>query len=126
MLSNFLVFHTFVSASLRPVTFLLLIFFQYCIKFFLLKLSDKARWELHKNATCCFEQILEAMSHKTAAARLLTSCHISRRTRHLGRKNELVSDVLFWTHTHGRANVGCPALCRHWIHTREPASSDRR
>ena len=28
--------------------------------------GEKARWELHKNATCCFEQILEAASYKTA------------------------------------------------------------
>ena len=24
------------------------------------EIHEKARWELHKNATCCFEQILEA------------------------------------------------------------------
>ena len=34
---------------------------------------EKAWWELYKNATCCFEQILEARLHKTAAVRLLTS-----------------------------------------------------
>ena len=31
--------------------------------------GEKARWELHKNAVCWFEQILEAAPHKTAAAR---------------------------------------------------------
>ena len=36
-------------------------------------LREKARCELHKNATCCFELIPEAASHKTAAAQLLIS-----------------------------------------------------
>ena len=27
---------------------------------------EKARWELHKNAACCFEQILEATTHRIA------------------------------------------------------------
>ena len=34
---------------------------------------EKARWELHKNAMCYIEQILEATSHKTAAVRPPTS-----------------------------------------------------
>ena len=29
--------------------------------------GEKDKWELHKNATCCFEEILEATLHKTAA-----------------------------------------------------------
>ena len=33
---------------------------------------EKARWELHKDATCCFEQILEAAPLKTATD--LPSC----------------------------------------------------
>ena len=36
-------------------------------------LGEKARWELYKDATCDFEQILEAAHHKTAAVRPLTS-----------------------------------------------------
>ena len=32
----------------------------------------KARWEHHKNATCCFEQILEAAPHKTATVQPFT------------------------------------------------------
>ena len=31
------------------------------------KFREKAQWELHKNAACYLEQILEATSHKTAA-----------------------------------------------------------
>ena len=30
-------------------------------------LREKARWELHKDDTCCFEKVLEAAPHKTAA-----------------------------------------------------------
>ena len=30
--------------------------------------GEKARQEPHENALCCFEQILEVTSHKTAAA----------------------------------------------------------
>ena len=30
-------------------------------------LGEKARWKLHKDATCCFEQILETAFYKTAA-----------------------------------------------------------
>ena len=29
------------------------------------KKKKKARWELHKNATYCFEKILEAASHSS-------------------------------------------------------------
>ena len=32
-------------------------------------LGEKARWELYKNATCCFKQILEVATHKAAAVR---------------------------------------------------------
>ena len=34
---------------------------------------EKAKWELNKNARYCFEQILEATPHKTAAVWPLTS-----------------------------------------------------
>ena len=29
--------------------------------------GEKARWELYKDGTCCLEQVLEAVPHKTAA-----------------------------------------------------------
>ena len=35
--------------------------------------EEKARWKLHKNAACCFEQILEAAPCKTEAVWPLTS-----------------------------------------------------
>ena len=48
---------------------------------------EKARWELHKDAVCCFEQILEAAPHKTAIVRPLTSISQAiqvRRTKQAG------------------------------------------
>ena len=36
-------------------------------------IKEKAKWELHNKTTCCYEQILGTSSHKTAAARQLTS-----------------------------------------------------
>ena len=64
----------------------------------------KARWKLQKNATCCFEQILEAASHKTAAVQPLEWFlkWEARRTRHGGycwrTKNKLITNILLWTH----------------------------
>ena len=36
-------------------------------------LQEKARWEIHKDIACCFEQKLEAAPYKTAAVRPLTT-----------------------------------------------------
>ena len=48
----------------------------------------------------------------------------------LWRKDELISDVLLWTPTHGHTSVGRPAwtpvLCGHKLQLREPARSDGR
>ena len=38
-----------------------------------LRLRGKARWELHKDATYCFKQILDVAPNKTATVRPLTS-----------------------------------------------------
>ena len=35
--------------------------------------GEKAKWELHKNAKCCFEQILEAALYENAVVWLLAS-----------------------------------------------------
>ena len=99
---------------------------------------EKARWELHKDAACCFEQLLEAAPHITAAVWPLTS-HLTNHSRHARydgycwrSKDELISDILLWTPTHGHTRVGRPAktymhLCRHWIPFRGLAkSNDRR
>ena len=51
---------------------------------------EETRWELHKNATCSFEQILETTFHKTAAVRPLTSHH----KIHLVKTNSTCSTLL--------------------------------
>ena len=38
-----------------------------CATWTLTKHMEKVRWEFHKNATCCLEQILEPTYHKTAS-----------------------------------------------------------
>ena len=35
--------------------------------------EEKVRWGLHKDVACCFEQLHEAASYKTAAVKPLTS-----------------------------------------------------
>ena len=79
--------------------------------------GEKARRQLHKNAESNFEQISEATPHKAPTVRPLppiTKTIKVRRTRHAGycwrSRNEFISDVLLWTHSHGRAKAGRPAL----------------
>ena len=76
---------------------------------------EKARRELHKNATSHIEQILE--KHPTKQQLYGQRPPISKTipikwTRHAGHcwrsKNELISDVLQWTPSHGWASLGRP------------------
>ena len=46
---------------------------------------ENVRWELHKNAICCLERILEAATYKTAAVWLLSS----QLTNHLSKMNKI-------------------------------------
>ena len=46
--------------------------------------EEKAKWELHKNATCCFGQILEAEPNKIEAVCLL----VSHLTNHPSKMNK--------------------------------------
>ena len=71
---------------------------------------------LHKNAASNLEQVLAATPHKTPTVRPPTSITKTiqvRRTRHAGHcwrsRDELISDVILWTPTHGRAKAGRPA-----------------
>ena len=77
---------------------------------------EEARRQLHKNAASNLEQVLAATPHKTPTVRPPASYHKTiqvRRTRHAGHccrsRDELISDVLLWTPTHGRAKAGRPA-----------------
>ena len=73
--------------------------------------GGKSRWDLPKNATCCFEQILEATPHKTAVAWPLTSnlknhpCKMNKTCRTLPVKEGQTHDILLWTPAHGCTNV---------------------
>ena len=66
-----------------------------------MKLLEKARWELLKDAVCCFEQILESVPNETASIWPLTSISQTiqvRWAKHAGHrcksKNELASNIL--------------------------------
>ena len=53
--------------------------------------GDKAWWELHKDAACCFEQIMKAAPNKTAAVRPLTphlTNHHSKTVLHTQHNNK--------------------------------------
>ena len=55
--------------------------------------GEKTWRQLHKNAASNTEQVLETAPHKAAPT-----------THH-----ELISDILLWTPSHGRAKAGQPA-----------------
>ena len=79
-------------------------------------IREKTGWDVYKDAARCIKQILEATPYKTAAVWPSTS-HLTNHPReknstsgHCWRsKDELISDVLLWTPTHGYPSVGRPA-----------------
>ena len=79
--------------------------------------GEETRRKLHKNAESSIEQVLATTPHETPTIRTLappiTKNIQVRWTRHAGHcwrtKDELISDVLLWTPTYGRANEGRPA-----------------
>ena len=87
--------------------------------------------ELHKNATCCFEQIPEVTTHKTAAVRSLTS----HRKSHPSKMNKTRRAVLKVTFYHGPLPIDVSmladhlgltsALRAHWIKSGRHTKSDR-
>ena len=76
--------------------------------------EEETRWKLHKNVESSIEQVLATTLHKTPTIRTLaptiTKTIQVRRTRHAGHcwrsKDELISDLLLWTPTYGRAKAG--------------------
>ena len=77
---------------------------------------EKAKWELYMNAVCCFEQILEATSHKTVVVWPPTS-HLTKHPNktiktYKKSKDEFTSEILLWTPTHGPNDIGEPAKTR--------------
>ena len=78
--------------------------------------EEKLQQKLHKNAASNFEQVLEAKPHKAQLYGHLppiTKTIQVRPTRHAGHcwrsRDVLISDVLLWTPSYGRAEVGRPA-----------------
>ena len=78
--------------------------------------GEIARRQIHKNAASNIEQVLEATPNKAPTIRPTTSHHETiqvRWNRYAGHcwrsRDELISDVLLWTPTYGRAKVGWPA-----------------
>ena len=78
--------------------------------------GKEARRQLHKNAAGNLEQVLAATPTRHQLYGHLppiTKTIQVRRARHAGpcwrSRDELISDVLLWTSTHGRAKAGLPA-----------------
>ena len=80
--------------------------------------GEKARWELHKNATSYTEKILEATSQKNGRC-TISYLWSQKPSKEDGQdmqgsagkvKNELISDVLPRTPSHGYASVGRPTI----------------
>ena len=75
--------------------------------------GEKVWRKLHKNAASNIKP--KTAPHKAATVRPLTPPHHEnyRRTRHAGHcwrsRDEHISDILLWTHSHGRAKAGRPA-----------------
>ena len=65
--------------------------------------EKKAGWERHKNAVCCFKQILEAAPYKTADVQPINS-HLTNHPR----KTNNTCWALLWTSTRGHTIVGRP------------------
>ena len=78
--------------------------------------GEEARRQLHKNAASNIKQVLAATPTRHQLHGHLpsiTKTIQARRTRHSGHcwrsRNELISDVLLWTPSYGRAKSGGPA-----------------
>ena len=78
--------------------------------------GEEAGRQLHKNAASNIEQVMEATPRKAAAIRPPTTNHenyeslTSQTCRACWRsRDELLSDVLLWAPSHGRAKAGQPA-----------------
>ena len=74
--------------------------------------GEEARRQLHKNTASNLEQV-PTRHQLYGHLPLITKTIQVRRTRHAGHcwrnRDELISDVLLWTPTYGRAKAGRPA-----------------
>ena len=74
---------------------------------------EKAWWEQHKKAECCFVQILETAPHKTAAVQPLTS-HLTKHLSEMKKRFRSLLKKKGWTHkesfpTHSCTSISWPA-----------------
>ena len=75
--------------------------------------GHKTRWELYKNAICCFEQILETTLHKIATGWPLTS-HLKN---HPSKTNRICGALLeeqIWTHKQCSSMDPYTWMCQYW------------
>ena len=82
---------------------------------------EKTKWQLHINAACCFEQIVDETLYKTAAVRLLTS-HLSSHHSRTSKSRQTHNRRFFmesytWTYKcwSTSKNLHSSALCGHWM-----------
>ena len=77
--------------------------------------GEEAGRKLYKNVESSIKQVLATTPHETPTIRTLAPHHknytssTNQTRRTLLDKDELISDVLLWTPTHGCARVGRPA-----------------
>ena len=88
--------------------------------------TEKARWELHKNAAYCFKQILEAVPHKIAsiwqlatdltnhARKMNKTCLVLKEKHGQTYKQHSLMDSDTWTYKYWLTSKDLQTLCRHW------------
>ena len=96
--------------------------------------GEKARWELHKDAVCCFEQILETTPNKTPTptphlnylSKIDKTCWILLERQRQSCERHSPVDSYTWTHHCWpiSKDLRSSALCRHWMLSRGPTKSE--
>ena len=89
--------------------------------------KEKVSWELHKNAACCLEQILETALHKTAAV-LPSASHLINHSSKTDKTCGALLKKLGQTHKRYFLVDTCTWICQYWltskIQPRIPARND--
>ena len=71
--------------------------------------GEEVRRQLHKNVASNIEQVLVTTPHKASTIPITKTIQV-RQTRHAGHcwrsRDKLISDVLLWNPTFGRAKAG--------------------
>ena len=87
------------------------------------RMETQIRWELHKNATWCFDQILETTLHKAAVVRPLTS-HLTNHPNKINRTHGTLLEKWGRTHEQCFLIVSYTWTCQHWLTSRHINSVD--